>query len=208
MNHRTHLLMVNGLTIVRAPLVVIFAIAAVWQVFRPTDTWLAAVALVALVLAALTDAFDGQLARRWQVVTRFGAMADPVTDKVFYLVTLPVLLYLVAWRHEGAHAVVVLVLTILFMMRDQWVTFLRSVATEFGADVRANWAGKLRTALSFPIACAIYIYISWKPVWLPLPLVYVLEALGIAVNFLSIVIYTRQYWPYLRRALDDSGKEL
>ena len=202
MTRRTRLILVNGLTLLRAPLVVLFAIGAVWQVFRPAATWLAPAALAALVVAALTDAFDGALARRWQVVTRFGALADPITDKVFYLVVLPTLLYLVARRAgEDAHAVVLLVFTILFMMRDQWVTFLRSVATEFGADVRANWAGKLRTALSFPIACAIYIHVAWSPAWLPRPLLYGLEALGVAVNFLSIVVYSRQYAPYLRRAL-------
>jgi CDP-diacylglycerol---glycerol-3-phosphate 3-phosphatidyltransferase len=194
---RRRLILVNGLTLSRAPLVVVFGVCAVWQVFRPDAAWLAGAALAALILAALTDAVDGWLARRWQVVTRFGAMADPVTDKVFYLVTLPVLLYLVAHRNQSAHAVVMLVFTILFMMRDQWVTFLRSVAAELGGDVQANWAGKLRTALSFPIACAVYVYVAWTPSWLPLGLVYVLEAAGIAVNCLSIVVYTRQYAPYI-----------
>ena len=202
MTRRTRLLVVNGLTLVRAPLVVLFAVAAVWHVFRHGAAWLAAAALACLVVASLTDAFDGALARRWQVVTRFGALADPITDKVFYLVVLPTLLYLIARRpDENAHAIVMLVFTVLFMMRDQWVTFLRSVAVQFGVDVKANWAGKLRTALSFPIACAVYVYAAWSPCWLPRPLLYVLEALGIAVNTISIVVYWRQYMPYLRRAL-------
>ena len=202
MTRRSAMLMVNAMTLGRAPLVFIFAIGAVVHSFCPTEVWVAGVAFASLVLAALTDLFDGLLARQFKVTSRFGAHADPLTDKIFYLTVLPVLLFLIA-RHEGwnTHAVVILVFTILFLLRDQWVTFLRSVGSEFGADVRANWSGKLRTAISFPTACAIDCYVALRPFFLPLPLIYVLEIAGITINLISIVIYTRQYLPYLRRSL-------
>lgn len=202
MTPRSAMILVTALTLGRVPLVFLFAVCTVTRAFHPAAAWLDVMAFSALVLAALTDMFDGYFARRLKVTSRFGAHADPLTDKIFYLTVLPVLLFLIA-RHEGwnTHAVVMLIFTVLFLLRDQWVTFLRSVGSEYGADVRANWSGKLRTAISFPIACAIDLYAAFTPAFLPLPLIYALEIAGIAVNLVSMVIYTRQYLPYLRRAM-------
>ena len=65
----------------------------------------------------------------------------------------------------------------------------------------ANWSGKARTIISFPTICAVYYYLQapadfgWR---FPFSFVLGLEFLGAAVNALSIVIYTIQYWPALR----------
>jgi CDP-diacylglycerol--glycerol-3-phosphate 3-phosphatidyltransferase len=201
-DRRFSLLLVNALTLSRVPLVLLFVIGAVVDSFNPAPTWRAAAAFISLVLSALTDLFDGVLARRLNVSTRFGALADPLTDKVFYLTSLPTLLFLIM-RHDGwdTHGVVMLTFAILFLLRDQWVSFLRSIGSEYGADVRANWSGKLRTALSFPTICAVYVYVAWQPLWLPLWLVYTLETIVIALNTISIYIYSVQYMPYLKRSL-------
>lgn len=45
-------------------------------------------ALVVFLVAAATDYLDGYLARRWQVVSSFGQLADPIADKALVLVTL------------------------------------------------------------------------------------------------------------------------
>lgn len=198
-SRKAALIFVMSLTLARVPLVFLFVAAAVAQAWHPA-AGLAAAALALLVLASITDLFDGFFARRWNVTTRLGMLLDPLMDKVFYLSVLPTLLYLIA-RHAGweTHAVVMLAFTVFFLLRDQWVSFLRGVGAEHGADMRANWAGKLRTALAFPIACAIYLYVAFTPAFLPLAAVYALEALGIAINLVSIVVYTRRLAPYLRR---------
>ena len=205
MRKRTALLIVTGLTLARVPCVFLFLLLALIAQYQPGAA-LAWVALVCLILAALTDLFDGYLARRWQVASLFGAVADPLMDKVFYLVVFPTLLYLLGERDgEGLHTMVMLLFTVLYLLRDQWVSFLRSIGSAYQADLRATWVGKLRTAMSFPIGCIIYAYVAIHPSWLPLPraLMYGLEGLGIAVNLLSIVIYTRQYLPYLRRSMES-----
>ena len=51
-------------------------------------------------LSGLTDLWDGRLARQWGVVSTLGKMADPLMDKVFYLVAFPVLVWHAA--HSGA----------------------------------------------------------------------------------------------------------
>ena len=198
------LFIVTAITFARVPFVLLFMALALVEKFRPSLA-MAVVATASLVIAAITDLFDGLLARRWRVVSAFGAMADPLMDKVFYLVVFPTLLYLLASQPaESVHAIVMLAFTVLYILRDQWVSFLRSVGSAYGADLRANWMGKLRTAISFPIGCIIYVYISCHPFWLPRPLIYSLEAFAILVNFASLVVYTKQYLPWLRRAIAAS----
>ena len=163
-------------------------------------------------LSGITDLFDGLLARRWNVVTSLGKMADPLMDKVFYVVVFPSLVWLI--MHQGgsdAHSLTMLAFTILYILRDLWVTFLRSVGSAFGADVAAMWLGKVRTALSFPAAGWVYAYLSLHG-YLPegasqadhwwLLSCYFVEGFMIFLNIYSAYSYTVAYLPYLRLALE------
>lgn len=194
------LAIVTALTLARVPLVLLFMVGAVAGLFHQ-PVWLAPANLACLVLASLTDLFDGMLARRWQVTTRFGALADPLTDKVFYIVVFPTLTFLLAWRggEQTAHAVVMLIFTVLYLLRDQWVSFLRALAAGQSADMRANWMGKLRTAISFPIGCLLYLHLAYGV--LPIGAMIALECFGLTINLLSIVVYTRRYAPAVRQAM-------
>ena len=203
MRSSTALKVVTGLTLARVPFVFLFMLLALISQHNGSVV-LAWLAFTCLVLAALTDLFDGLLARKWQVASRFGALADPLMDKVFYLVVFPTLLYLLGRMgdDEGMHTLVMLLFSVLYLLRDQWVSFLRSVGSAYQADLRANWMGKLRTAMSFPIGCAIYLYVAFHPWCAPRALMYVLEGVAIIVNFISTLVYTRQYLPYLRRSME------
>ncbi len=195
-------LFVNALTFGRVPFVVLFMVLAITHAYSPKAWWLAVAATASLAIAALTDLYDGMLARKWNVVSKFGAMADPLMDKVFYLVVFPTLLWLLGRQpDEAVHALVMLIFTVLYILRDQWVTFLRSVGSLYDADCRANWMGKFRTAASFPAACVIYVYASLQPFFLPQALIYTIEACLIVINVWSIIVYTQQYLPYLKKAL-------
>ena len=204
MDTKTKRLIVNAVTFGRVPFVVLFMVLAVVHAYSPA--WVLAVAATAsLIIASLTDLYDGKLARKWNVVSKFGAMADPLMDKVFYLVVFPTLLWLLGRQpEESIHALVMLVFTVLYILRDQWVTFLRSVGSLYDADCGANWLGKFRTAASFPSACVIYVYVSLHPFFLPQALIYVIEAFLIFVNFWSIIVYTKLYLPYLKKALEKN----
>jgi len=202
MDDKTKRWIVNALTFGRVPFVVLFMVLAIINAYSHGTWWLAVTGTVSLAIASLTDLFDGKLARKWGVVSKFGAMADPLMDKVFYLVVFPTLLWLLGRQPaESVHALVMLVFTVLYILRDQWVTFLRSVGSMFDADCRANWMGKLRTAISFPAACVIYVYTSLHPFFLPQALIFVIEGFLIFINIWSLIIYTRQYMPYLKQAL-------
>ncbi|MBE6382858.1 MAG: hypothetical protein E7049_07605 [Lentisphaerae bacterium] len=202
---------VNALTFSRVPLILAWlAFAVAFEFHRSLPLLVAACAM--MFLSGITDLFDGILARRWNVVTSLGKMADPLMDKVFYVVVFPSLVWLI--MHQGGgnfHSLLMLSFTILYILRDLWVTFLRSVGSAFGADVAAMWLGKVRTALSFPAAGWVYAYLSLRG-YLPdsasdadrywLWSCYVVEFAMIALNIYSGYSYTLSYLPYLRRALE------
>ena len=198
---------VNALTFARLPLIFAWLGFAVAQELLG-GFWLGAAACLAMLASGLTDLFDGWLARKWGVVSNLGKMADPLMDKMFYLVAFPALVWQ-AGRQDGGdvHAMVLLGFTILYMMRDTWVTFMRTVGTMYGADVAAMWLGKVRTALSFPGAGWVYAYLafhdlapeSWRGAWLAS--CYVFEAVLVVLTLVSLVTYTAAYAPYLEKAL-------
>ena len=199
---------VNALTFSRVPLIFAWLGFAVAQEFRG-GFCLAVIACAMMLLSGLTDAWDGQLARKWGVVSTLGKMADPLMDKVFYIVAFPALVWQIGHQGESdVHAFVMLFFTILYMLRDTWVTFMRSVGTLYGADVAAMWLGKVRTALSFPGAGWVYMYCcfhrmapaSWDGPWLLS--CYVVEGVLVALTIWSLFTYTSAYWPYLKRALE------
>ena len=83
-------LIVNAMTFARVPLIFAWLGFAIAQEFRG-GFWLAFWACAMMLLSGLTDAWDGKLARKWGVVSTIGKMADPLMDKVFYIVAFPAL---------------------------------------------------------------------------------------------------------------------
>lgn len=200
---------VLGLTLVRVPLILLFLAVSVFCGYPLRDSWFV-VAITAMILSAMTDLFDGYFARKFGVSSRIGSYADPMTDKVFYLTTFPTLVYLANRVGQHGHARVLLLLAILFLSRDQWVSFLRSLGALHNLNARANWSGKARTLVSFPTICIIYYYLQAPTRWrvqAPAQVVYVLEGLSMAINLVSIVVYTRHFWPALILELRPSKEE-
>jgi CDP-diacylglycerol---glycerol-3-phosphate 3-phosphatidyltransferase len=201
---KSKFLFVAFLTFVRVPLVFVFFVFALVHSWQPA-LWLFWVAFLSLLLSALTDLLDGYFARKFDVSTPVGAYADPLSDKVVYLVSLPLLIFLTARNGDVQHALVLLVFTVLFLLRDQWVSFLRSIGSLYGVSGKANWSGKLRTVINFPLICIIYFNQDYG--WLPMSVMYVLEGSGLLINLISMYVYGRNYWPSLVKAADISRKQ-
>ena len=206
---------VQSLTLGRMPLIFIFLIITIIAA-KPeggpmSPLWFS-LAFAAMIMSAVTDLFDGYYARKFNVVTRLGAYADPMTDKVFYLTTFPTLVFLAVVDGQHGHATLLLCLAILFLLRDQWVSFLRSIGALHNVDAKANWSGKARTMISFPAICVIYYYLMAPREWWLLVhpvVVYSFEVVSVVINVISIFVYTRNYWPCLKleMALPDRSND-
>lgn len=94
------------------------------------------IALVLFVIAALSDAIDGYIARRRQGETALGKIADPIADK---LLVMAVLLVFVELQQISSVPVMIL------LAREFLVTGLRIVAGAQGVVVGAGFSGKLKT---------------------------------------------------------------
>jgi CDP-diacylglycerol--glycerol-3-phosphate 3-phosphatidyltransferase len=196
-------LLVQALTLVRAPLIFLF-LAINIVAGHPLNGFWFSMAFAAMLSSAVTDLLDGYLARKLKVASRLGSYADPLTDKIFYLTAFPTLVYLASRMGQSKHAQLLLVLAILFLLRDQWVSFLRSLGALHGLSAKANWSGKARTLISFPTLCVIYYYLqapvprAWPVPW---PLVLGLEVVSMGINLISIWVYSVYFWPALRAEL-------
>lgn len=98
--------------------------------------------LAAIFLAALSDFFDGWVARRFGLVSRLGAIMDPLTDKFFILFVSTVLL-LEKDFHPLFFALFFLRDVVLLSLLIYYKKFLKS------AEVGTNFYGKLITFLQF-----------------------------------------------------------
>jgi CDP-diacylglycerol--glycerol-3-phosphate 3-phosphatidyltransferase len=88
--------------------------------------------------AAITDLFDGYLARRQGLVTVIGKFLDPLADKLIVAATL---VWMVPMGRVPAWAVVLL------LSREITITALRSIASSEGLVIAAGDGGKSKTAL-------------------------------------------------------------
>ena len=101
--------------------------------------WGKAIATLIFIIAAITDYYDGYLARKYQQVTTFGRFMDPIADK---LLVSTALIAMVEYREITNTAAWV---AIIIIAREFAVTGLRLICAERGKVIDASGAGKLKT---------------------------------------------------------------
>jgi len=114
---------------------ILFAMISLW----PNSLGVAAAVL--FLLAATTDAVDGYLARRYNLVSTFGRIVDPFADKIIVCGTF---IFLVE-QHQVSG--VTGLMTAIVVGREMFVTGLRSFLEQQGKDFSATWSGKLKMIL-------------------------------------------------------------
>lgn len=101
-------------------------------------------------VAALSDFFDGFIARAWEQKTKLGAILDPLADKMLLLAAFLGLLLI-----DRANAWVIY----LILVREFFITGFRVVMVAENVDVSASMAGKLKTA--FQMVAVIFLIMQW-----------------------------------------------
>jgi len=155
----------NALTVARLLLVPLFLLCLFAEDGHDT-TW-RLIAAGVFTIAALTDRYDGRIARKRGLVTNFGKVADPIADKALTggaLIGLSVLGELPWW------------VTVVILVREIGVTLLRLAILKYQV-VPASQGGKLKTLVQM-LAIGLYL----------LPLPDSLDWLRIAVMGLAVVL--------------------
>lgn len=139
--------------------------------------------------AAITDLFDGYLARRWGQTSKFGEFLDPVADKLM------VATCLVLVAHTDARYEVAIIAAVI-IGREITVSALREWMASLGARsvVKVGVAGKIKTTLQmFGIAFMVY----QKPLFgLNIYTIgYYLLLVAAVMTLYSMFVYLRAAWP-------------
>jgi CDP-diacylglycerol--glycerol-3-phosphate 3-phosphatidyltransferase len=98
-------------------------------------------AAIVYIVCAVTDAVDGWLARRNNLISVLGKFLDPLADKLLVMATL---IWLV---HMGRLPLVGVVAVVLILGRELSITALRTIAMSEGVVIAAGQGGKEKTAL-------------------------------------------------------------
>ncbi len=151
----------NKLTMLRVLLTFVFLFVFSIQGLLPKI-----ISLVVFIVAALSDLFDGMIAKKNNMVTDFGRLMDPIADKILVLAAFAAFLgmqLIEAWMFE------------IIVSREILITSLRLFALNKGKILSAVRAGKHKTfsqmAVIFYILGFIVVkesvktYSVWNPVW-------------------------------------------
>jgi len=141
--NRTKLLSVMALTLVRIPLAVMFA-----ALYKFSDNSMIKIwgGIILLIFIEVSDALDGFLARKFQVVSELGAMFDPYTDSLSRLI--------VYYTYSVNHMVFMAV-PMIMAIRDVTVAYCRIILTRSNKSVAALLSGKIKAIIQGFFAFAL-----------------------------------------------------
>lgn len=123
----------NKLTLLRILLIPVFIIT---MMFDFSNHYL--ISCLIFIIASITDALDGHIARKNNLVTDFGKFMDPLADKL--LVT-SALISLVELGLIPSYAAIIII------AREFAVSGLRTIAASEGKIIAASWWGKIKTVI-------------------------------------------------------------
>jgi phosphatidylglycerophosphate synthase len=161
----------NTLTVLRALLAAGFFAAL--NVYRYPDhnvIW-GNLAIALFIAAAITDALDGYLARRWHVESVFGRIMDPFCDKVLIM---GAFIYLIGprflvkqWVEDGSYFTMATAvypwMVVVILARELLVTGIRGVIESMGLSGASNWSGKAKMILqSIVVPIVLFLVINFR----------------------------------------------
>ena len=177
----------NILTLLRIALIPVFMVS-----YYLPFSWAHLLTTAIFGLAAITDWFDGYLARRLGQVSPFGAFLDPVADKLIVAVALIMLV-------QGNPTLWFVLPAAVIVGREIAISALREWMAELGerARVKVSAVGKIKTTAQMT---ALLMLLYREDLWEVIPT----HTIGVALLYVaavltlwSMVVYLRAAWPTL-----------
>src|SRR5262249_60018728 len=175
----------NVLTISRIPLTVILCL------FIQLRWWPAA--LVTFIVASLTDWIDGWWARKFNQMSAFGRVFDPLTDKILLGSAFIFLIRVEPAAMEPWMAAVVI-------GRELLITGVRGYVESLGKKFGADWFGKLKTILQCVWLLAVLVYLTLREHFPDSGLVAPMEMLHYGLFYAMIAAPGLSGLQYIRKA--------
>jgi CDP-diacylglycerol--glycerol-3-phosphate 3-phosphatidyltransferase len=157
----------NKLTLLRIALIPIFIVLF----YIDKGYWNYYIAALVFIAAALTDLFDGALARKHSMVTNFGKLMDPIADKLLVCSALILLVSI-----GRIHPVFVIVL----VGREFIISGFRALAAAEGKVLAASSLAKAKTVTQIVMVVVVLLWYGWFGGWL--------EITGIVLIWASVAL--------------------
>lgn len=171
----------NKLTVLRIILVPFFVLFLLMDSIPYNYLW----ALIVFAVASITDCLDGNIARKYNLVTNFGKFLDPLADKVLVLAAM------IGFIELGLSSSVVVIIVI---AREFLVTSLRLVAASDGTVIAASIYGKIKTISQMFSIVAILLL---KTIDQFTPIGWDIDLIGNVLMWITAVIAVISGWDYL-----------
>lgn len=162
----------NCLTILRMLLIPVF----VWLYMtgRPK------LALAVFIVASLTDALDGYIARKYQLITAFGKLMDPLADKLMVCTALIL---------QGMHGIIPWSAIIIVLLKEVLMVIGGVVMLKNDVVVYSNMLGK--TAMCAFVAALVLSFFHAEFLAMGFPLDSIILWLSVALTLLAMLDYAR-----------------
>lgn len=138
------------------------------------------IAAAIFIVASLTDALDGHIARKYNLVTNFGKFMDPLADKLLVCSAMIALIECESVVNLPAWVVIIII------AREFMITGFRTLAVERGVVLAAGFWGKLKTICQMIMLVVLLLNIDNK---ILIILSYTLIALSVILTIVSAVDY-------------------
>lgn len=149
------------------------------------------VAAFILVVSGISDFLDGFIARKYNMVTDFGKLIDPIADKLtqFTIAVTLLFTYPIAW-----------VLVIIIVLKDGMLAIIGLYLYDYGLKIQgASWWGKIATACFYIV---VIVLIGWHIPDTTISTVMLLSSS--ALMFLSFILYGQE----LRKMIKEKERLL
>lgn len=179
----------NIITLFRVVLIPVFVV-----VYFLNWRWAHEMAAFVFWLAAITDWFDGYLARKLQQSTPFGAFLDPVADKLIVAAALIMITHTYATLWVTVPAIVLLI-------REIYVSALREWMGSQGVrdEVKVSFIGKAKTTVQMlaliGLLSGLQTFMGIPIYWVSLG--YILLYIAAVLSLWSMLVYTTAAWKHL-----------
>ncbi len=181
----------NALTVIR---LVITPLFLVLLFVGPATPWWRLLVTVVFAIGILTDFFDGRIARRYNIISDFGKLWDPIADKALTgaaFIALSILGELPWW------------MTVIILLREWGITVMRVFMLKYAVMAAAK-GGKWKTFLQSIALILFLLGLAWMPLWVQI-VAWVIMAAAFVLTVVTGVMYVRDAL-VLRAQAADTGR--
>ncbi len=144
----------NKLTMLRILLIPFFVVCMLVPVIPMHNV----IAGVIFCVACITDALDGHIARKYNLITNFGKFMDPLADKLLVCAALICFVALPELQFPAWVAIIII-------SREFAISGFRLVASDNGVVIAASYWGKFKTISQMIMSILLIFDFSWSPMF-------------------------------------------